>query len=326
MKVLVAGAAGFVGRRIVEALQREPGVEVVAGVRSARPHFERMGISQRVFDGEDAASVRTAMTGVSHVVNCVMGSAAAMIATTRNLAENARAAGVRRLVHFSSIAVFGDATGLVSDSAPVSRNVDGYGQAKITCETIISGAHADGIETVILRPALIYGPGSQQWTGRIGRLLRANRLGDLGAGGDGLCNLVFIDDVVLAVIEALKRPDLDGRAINLAMANPPTWNRYLMDFAREIGAVPVARVSSRQLKLETRLVAIPLKLMEIACDKLRLRFLRISDPITPGLARLFTQEVRYGSSPIESLLGQAETEYSQGLKAAAEWFIEQEST
>lgn len=319
MKVLVVGAGGFVGRRIVARLKTQE-IAVVAGVRTARADFTAQGIEQRLFDATDAAAMAGALEGITHVINCVMGSAETMVAATRALAEGTTKAGTTRLVHFSSIAVFGDAAGLITETTAFSPHVDAYGKAKIECERIVAAAHAGGLQTVILRPGLIYGPGSEQWTGRVGRLLRWSRLGDLGAAGDGLCNLVFIDDVVAAAIAALTHDKADGRAFHLALADPPTWNRYLMDFAREIGAVPVHRLPGWQLKLE-KLAAIPLKLAEIARDRLKFHFLPVPDPVTPGLMRLFALEVRYRAPDTPAPLGITETGYRDGLKAAAAWLL-----
>ena len=85
------------------------------------------------------------------------------------------------------------------------------------------------------------------------------------------------------------------------------------------------RLPGWQLKLEVKLVAIPLKLAEIARDKFRLRFLPVPDPVTPGLARLFSQEVRYRAPGSPAPLGIEETSYRDGLKAAAAWLLRQSS-
>ncbi len=316
MKVLVAGASGFVGSRVVTALQaRAPG-SVRAGLRREREDFTRLGIRQCVMDASDAASLPQALEGVTHVVNAIMGSPAAMIETTRNLLVAAKSAGVTRVVHLSSIAVFGGQQGLIHDDSSFGADVDSYGAAKIECERLV---RASGLEWVILRPALIHGAGSDPWTGRIGRLLRQGRLGDLAERGDGLCNLILVEDVVAAILAALDRPEAAGHAFNLADPDPVTWNRFLMDFARLIGATPVHRLPGWQWKVE-KLAAIPLKVLAIVRDKAKLRRLPLPDAITPSFARLFAQQVQYDPARVDQLLGFPRTPYEEGLKRATNWF------
>jgi len=262
MKVLVVGAAGFVGQRLVRQLHAA-GIEVIAGLRRPSPAFAAPGIEQRVMDAAKREDVAAALAGVTHVVNAVMAAPEVMVAATRNLAEEAAKAGVKRFIHLSSIAVYGDACGVLDEETPLNPVNTPYGLAKITCETWVSKAAAQGVETVIFRPALIYGPGSELWSARIARLLYARRLGDLGAAGDGLCNLVHIGDVVNAIHAALDAPGAAGQVFNLAQPNPPSWNRYLMDYAHALGATPVHRLPGWQMKLEGRLLAPPLKVMEI---------------------------------------------------------------
>ncbi len=316
MKVLVAGASGFVGSRVVTALQAREAGSVRAGLRREREDFSSLGIRQSVMDASDPASLPQALDGVTHVVNAIMGSPAAMIETTKNLLAAAKAAGVTRFVHLSSIAVFGGQEGLIRDDAPYGTDVDAYGAAKIECEKLV---RASGLEWVILRPALIHGAGSEPWTGRIGRLLRQRRLGDLAERGDGLCNLILVEDVVAAILAAMDRPEAAGHAFNLADPDPVTWNRFLMDFALEIGATPVHRLPGWQWKLE-KLAAIPLKVLTIVRDKAKIRRLPVPDAITPSFARLFAQVVRYDPAAVDRLLGFPRTPYSEGLRRATTWF------
>ncbi|PPD15903.1 MAG: capsular biosynthesis protein [Methylobacterium sp.] len=316
MIVLVAGGSGFVGSRVVTALQaRAPG-SVRAGLRRERADFTRLGIRKSLMDAAVPATLPQALSGVTHVVNAMMGSPASMVETTRNLLAAAKEAGVERVVHLSSTAVFGGQEGVLRDNSGYGTDVDAYGAAKIACEELV---RASGLDWVILRPALIHGAGSDPWTARIGRLLRQRRLGDLAERGDGLCNLILVEDVVAAILAALDRDEAVGQAFNLADPDPVTWNRFLMDFARLIDAVPVHRLPGWQWKAE-KLAAIPLKALAILRDKAKLSGLPVPDAITPSFARLFAQAVRYDPAHVDERLGFSRTPYPEGLKQATTWF------
>src|SRR5207237_284416 len=116
-----------------------------------------------------------------------------------------------------------------------------------------------GERAVVLRPGIVYGPGSAQWSERVARWLHAGRIGDLGACGDGYCNLVHVSDVCAATLKALGTRDAAGRAYNLGSPQPPTWNEYFVEYGRALGAVPVRRISRRRLRIETKILAPPLK-------------------------------------------------------------------
>jgi nucleoside-diphosphate-sugar epimerase len=214
----------------------------------------------------------------------------------------------------SSMAVYGPAEGSIRESAPLA-GTDPYARAKIATEQCAAGYAA----AVILRPGIVYGPGGPQWTRRIARWLFARRLGDLGAAGDGCCNLLYIDDLVKAITQSLRLADVEGRAFNLAMAQPPTWNDYFIRFARALGAVPVARIGRRRLQLETKLLAPPLKIAEILCARAGLRASRLPEPIPPSLLRLCRQEIRLDVGAAEESLQMSWTDLDQGLQRAAGW-------
>ena len=119
-----------------------------------------------------------------------------------------------------------------------------------------------------------------------------------------------------AVLAALRREDARGRAFNLSAPAPPTWNDYLLRFARALGATPVARLPGWRLALEKRL-APPLKAAEIAAGVAGLRRL-VPDPITPGLMSLFDRRAVYASALGETLLApRGFTPLEAGLAEAA---------
>lgn len=300
-RILVLGANGYVGRRVVSALAASDWADPVASVRRARQQGREI-----VLDATDPAAVTRALGEVDAVVNCVAGSPDAMTAGARALAT-ALDAREARLVHFSSMAVYGAARGDIGEDHPVAANLQGYAGAKVEAERLLAAR-----ETVVtLRPGCIYGPDSPQWSLRIADLLRAHRIGDLGAAGDGCSNLVYIDDVVAAVLAGLRTPTA-AAAYNLAMAEAPDWNGYFLAYARALDAVPVKRIGPRRLKIETHLLAPVLKIAEIG---LRRVGLRLPPPIPPSLARLWRQPIRLVSTRAEQQLGLRWTSLQQGLAA-----------
>src|SRR5262245_15390047 len=117
-KILVTGAGGFIGGRTVEVLHAMGRGPVVGGVRrwASAARIGRFPVDITLCDVTAAASVRAAMSGVSHVVHCAVGGREVTVEGTRMVLEAARAAGVQRLVHLSTIDVYGCDTGVVMES------------------------------------------------------------------------------------------------------------------------------------------------------------------------------------------------------------------
>jgi nucleoside-diphosphate-sugar epimerase len=301
--VLVLGASGFIGARVVGALASHPAYRPVAASRRA------MGGSQLALDATDPAAVRAAVRDVGAVVNCIAGSEQTMTRATEVLC----AARPVRIVHLSSMAVYGAATGTAREDHASVPPVSAYGQAKIDCETLVRRYVRGGGHGVILRPTCVFGPGSSQWTTRIARLLRARRLGDLGSAGDGCCNLAFIDDLVGAVVASLQAP---SNTFNISSSAELTWNAFLLRFARALGAVPVRRISRRELQLETKVLA--------AARRLGSKLVQsaMTEAITPSLVALFQQDIRVDCSAAVATLGLRRTPVDQMIEAAVQWLAD----
>jgi 2-alkyl-3-oxoalkanoate reductase len=230
--------------------------------------------------------VRDALAEMPFFINCVAGKPSTMVRSTQALCDAARSMPPRRIVHLSSMAVYGSATGLVrEDQAPVAP-ISAYGQAKLECERIVGKYVDDGGDAIILRPTCVFGPDSPQWTQRLVRLLHAGRIGDLGAAGDGGCNLAFVDDLVAAAVAGLDAPGISGQAFNISSACDLTWNEFLIALGKAVGAVPIRRISPRRLRIETRVLA-PIR--RIAARAARGS---ATEAITPSLAALWRHEIR----------------------------------
>jgi 2-alkyl-3-oxoalkanoate reductase len=316
MRVLVLGADGFIGGHLVGSLAASDWATPIAGGRRARAAGAAERIERLQIDATDQRALEHALQSADAVVNCISGSSQTIASGAHALlAAAARQARPLRVVHMSSMAVYGAVSGVVAESAPL-RGEDAYAQAKIAAEA--DCGHYS--QVAILRPGIVYGPGSGQWTERVGRWLMARRVGDLGAAGDGCCNLIYVADVVTAISHCLRLPEVAGQAFNLAMAQPPTWNEYFIGFARALGAVPVARIGRRRLKIEARLWAPPLKIAEILLNKARMTAIRLPEAIAPSLLRLWQQDIRLDVARAERLLQLRWTALDEGLLQAARWF------
>lgn len=306
--VLVLGAGGYVGRKLMAALARCEDMQPIACLRR---QSSATGYASVCFDATDPTALEKHLAGVDAVINCIGSDPAVMRQSAQALL---RAAGSSRplIVHFSSMAVYGSSCGLVDENAPLRGDIGAYANAKVEIERLMAAYP----RRIILRPGCIYGPGSPAWSSRIARLLKARRLGDLGAAGDGIANLVHVDDVAAAVIAGIRAPECVGQVFNLAMKNPPTWNDYFISFAKALGAVPVRRIGERALKVESKVFAPALKICEILAGKLPVS-LTLPPFISPGLLSLFRQDITLVSEKAERELGLIWTDLETSLRDIA---------
>ncbi len=308
-KILVLGGAGFIGQAIMAAL----GDSAVAASRRPVP-----GVAHRQCDATDQASLAAACTGMSAVVNAAAGSRAAMERATANLCAAAGQGG-QHIVHLSSMAVYGAATGIMREDSTLDAAGSDYAAGKIACEAELRRFAASGGAVSILRPGIVYGPGDQQWIGRLCRLLRTGRLGDLGAAGDGFCNLVHVRDVAASCLACLRAP---GGTFNLAARAPPRWNEVFSSLALAIGAVPLRRLGGRRLALERRVLAAPLQIAKLAGARAGWSAGRLPEPLPPSLLALFARQVRLDPTRADAL-GFPRSDDAVGLADAAAWFTAQ---
>lgn len=172
-RILVTGASGFIGGRLLEHLVHS-GYPVVAALRSSKRCSESV---QTVVVGDllPCTGWAEALCDVNVVIHCaarvhVMNEHAAdpldefrrvNVQGTLQLARQAAKAGVRRFIFISSIKVNGEGTEgtpYVADEPPAP--LDPYGISKMEAETgLRSLAEETGMEVVIIRPVLVYGPG-----------------------------------------------------------------------------------------------------------------------------------------------------------------------
>ncbi|HWB51554.1 MAG TPA: NAD-dependent epimerase/dehydratase family protein [Stellaceae bacterium] len=305
-RILVTGAGGFVGRALTPALAAR-GHEVVAALRragSAAP-----GIATRVIGDIDAATDWVAaLSGVEAVIHLAQRAHAgpdpaalaaeppAAAALTRALA----AAGGRRLVLVSSAKALGEATPpgrpFRPDDAP--RPEDAYGRAKLASERAAAQAAREaGVELVIVRPPLVYGPGVK------GNLAALMRLVGRGlplpfAALDNRRSLIGRDNLVDLLAVAATCPAAAGMTL-------------LARDDEDLSTPALIRALAAGLGREARLFAVPGAVFA-ACRPL--------PGIGPRLARL-TRSLQLDDSATRAALGWAPpVAATAGLAAMARHF------
>ena len=249
-RVFVTGATGFIGRRLVAALV-QAGAEVGVLTRSRSGLGDLPAEVRAVIGGmDDAAALARALAGADVLFNLaydVRASAAENLAGFDRLITAAGTAAVGRIVHLSSIVVYDAWPGAdCTEAGPMERpGGSAYRQAKIAMERrLVAGA----LPEAILAPTIVYGPGSALWTDGFARALLAG--GVVLPDPEGLCNGVFVEDVVQACLKAAVLADLGRERFVISGPEPFAWSALLQGYASALGRgevhpVPVAAILAR---------------------------------------------------------------------------------
>ena len=267
-RILVTGATGFVGTHVCRVLAAA-GDEPVAAVRKPAAFLP---IEQRVCgDLADAPALAERLADIDAVVHLAgrahvmrertadpeRAFARANVAATTHVARSAAAAGVRRLVFVSSIKVNGEA----SHDAPFREAdtpapQDAYGRSKWQAEQRLRCVAAEtGLEVVILRPPLVYGPGVKANFLRLLNLIDRGLPLPLGAI-DNRRSLISLDNLGALIQAALFHPDAAGEV-------------FLASDQQDLSTPQLIRLLAAGLGRQPRLLAVPPRLLAAAARLLR---------------------------------------------------------
>lgn len=254
-RVAVTGATGFIGRYIVRAL-RLRGAEVVAVVRKPEklPALAQLGIETHRAELGNRESLRSGFMGADAVIGCAglvsaRARRSALITAntngTRNVVMAAAAAGVGRVVHISSTAVYRPVAGRVLTEDATRRDEDDprrpwtkYGVSKALGEAEAWRlARSLRVDLSTARPALVYGAFDHRTTVFWLKRLMAAPIGIWPAFTR--VPLVYAGDVAEAVCRMLETPEASGRAYNLARSEDETLFDLHRAWRREGGPSPV---------------------------------------------------------------------------------------
>jgi len=317
MRVLLTGSTGFVGRGLLERMSALVDLELIAAVRRPVSGFPERVTSQVVGGLEADTDWRKLLDGVEVVIHSaarvhVMNDTSSDPLTefrkvnvegTLNLARQAAAAGVRRFIFISSIKVNGEGTPVgepyLADAQPAPA--DPYGISKMEAEQGLRALAAEtGMEVVIIRPVLVYGPG-----------VKANFLSMMSWLHKGVPlpfgaihnrrSLVALDNLVDLIVTCIDHP---------AAAN----QTFLVSDGEDLSTSELLRRMGSALGKPARLLPVPSRLLEVGAGMLGKQALaqRLCGSLQVDIGK--TRELLNWTPPLS---------VDEALRKTAKYFLEQ---
>jgi 2-alkyl-3-oxoalkanoate reductase len=330
--VLVTGGSGFVGTAVVRRLLRM-GCRV--RVISRLPHDALQAELIRECNSPDALDWRAVDLGgiadlaphfadvelavhIAALVDSAASPAAfniANVVATRNVCEAALKGGVGKLVHISTSDVFGlpQPGEVISERTPYRPWGESYPDTKIKAAEIVHSYRERGLASVILHLGWVYGPGDRAFFPALIRQIR-NRLVPVWAPPGFAIHLVFVEDVVDAIVRATAESIVNDDFLILDSDSGVEWSDLCARIAMELG-------------VKCHFVHVPYFAMHAialtSCGIARLGLAR-RPLLTPTDVKSFGRHFRYVNAKAGTVLGWGpKTPFDLGVRNAVAWQLTQ---
>lgn len=243
--VLVTGGTGFIGSRLIErlAIEENAKARVLVHHPANAARVARLPIEMIGGDVLNPADVERAAEGCEIIFHCAYGTSQdetiqrrVNVEGTKNVLDAGLRAKTKRIVHFSTLLVYGvTADGDLDETACRKPFGNSYSDSKLDAERLaFDYIRRHQLPVVILQPTAVYGPFALQWTVRVLERMKTGRL-ILVNGGDGLRNAVYIDDLVSAAVLAAVKKEAPGEAFLISGDSPVTWREFYRSYEQMLG-------------------------------------------------------------------------------------------
>jgi nucleoside-diphosphate-sugar epimerase len=314
-RVAVTGAGGFIGGALCRRLSGEGASVLGLDIDAlAADRIAAAGADFRVCDTTDAGGVAAALEGCELVVHtaAIVADFGPMddyvrvtVRGTRNVLDGAEAGRARRVVHVSSVAIWGSEhrAPLPEDAEPRPSGWP-YQDTKAASDVLARRRGA-----VVVRPGDVYGPGSKQWSIRPLETMKARRLA-LPRGRDGMVTPVYIDDLVDCLVLAASSDAAEpGSAFVAWPGQVVSGADFMAYYARMLGRTGVPRlpasVHAAAVWMEERVA----------------RLAHRPPAVTAEAVRYLNREHAYTVSRAREILGwEPKVDLDEGMRRTEAWF------
>ncbi len=221
--IIIFGANGFVGSSVAGSINKDFDLKCIIRNKNSCSFLSNLGIKTTICNSLNYEETLNSIDESSIVINCINGDYNTLVNSTKNIARACIEKKAKKLIHLSSTDVYGNSKGLVDENSKMVGDRGDYSKGKIDSEKFLYSIN-DKLQIVILRPGIIYGPGSVLWTNRIiERKLNGFNLPKKTKLT--LCNLTYINDLVESIKNACNYND-KNIICNIISDDQITWKEY----------------------------------------------------------------------------------------------------